>query len=78
LVDDQEAGHKASRRASFAELRRLLRAPESFPADELIAASGRWLGIIGADGQTEHDVAPVSKAEQSAGVPQVEAGKSVV
>jgi hypothetical protein len=41
-----------------AELRRLLRAPECVAADEPIAVSGRWLGILGADGHTELDLVP--------------------
>ena len=41
-----------------AERRRLLRAPECIPADEPIAVSGRWLGILGADGHTELDLVP--------------------
>ena len=53
-------------------LTRLLHAPVCVPADEPIELTGRWLGIIGADGHTELDLNPpydvrVQVAESSAG-----------
>ena len=40
------------------ELRRLMRAPKCDPRDEPIQLAGTWLGIVGADGRTELDLAP--------------------
>jgi hypothetical protein len=40
------------------ELRRLRRAPQCDPRDEPIELAGPWLGILGADGHTELDMAP--------------------
>jgi Family of unknown function (DUF6281) len=55
-----------------ATLTRLLHPPSCVPADEPIELTGRWLGIIGADGHTELDLNPpydvrVQVAESSAG-----------
>lgn len=52
-------------------LARLLRAPKCDPGDAPIQLAGPWLGIIGADGHTELDMAPpydleINVAESSA------------
>ena len=41
-----------------AEVERLMRAPGCDPGDEPITLAGRWLGILGADGNTELDMMP--------------------